>query len=54
MRAFFDGLNPFYPPTGYADWKNLPSPVQQDVARRYREGRATLESLSRQSRQNTR
>lgn len=48
-RAFMDALNPFYPPTGYANWKSLPSPLQQGVANRWREGRALLEALSRKS-----
>ncbi|HEX8464259.1 MAG TPA: hypothetical protein VF627_06525 [Abditibacterium sp.] len=48
-RAFIEALNPFYPPTGYSSWQKLPAPLQQDVARHYRENRATLEALSRQA-----
>ena len=39
--------NPFGAPTGRGDWKKLPTSTQQVMARRYREIRATLESLSR-------
>ncbi len=38
--------NPFYAPTGRADWKTLPSGMQQFLARRYRENRLVLEKLS--------
>ncbi|BCM90281.1 hypothetical protein IAD21_02132 [Abditibacteriota bacterium] len=40
-------FNPFYAPTGRSDWKKLPASTQQFLARRYRENRAALESLSR-------
>ena len=40
-------FNPFYAPTGRSDWKSLPASTQQFLARRYRENRAVLESLSR-------
>ena len=48
-RAFMDALNPFYPPTGYASWKGLPTDFQKDVAKRYGERRALLEALSRKA-----
>ena len=46
---FFANINPFYAPTGYAEWKDLPDRMQEMMDRRYKEGRATLEALSRKS-----
>ncbi len=48
-RSWMETSNPFYAPTGTAGWKTLPAAFQTDVARRYKENRATLETLSRQS-----
>lgn len=48
-RAFLTTFNPFYAPTGYAAWKQLPTEQQQLLSRRYRENRATLEALSRRA-----
>ena len=42
-------FNPFYAPTGRADWQTLPSPMQQLLSRRYHENRVTLERLSRRA-----
>lgn len=50
IRDFMENHNPFYAPTGYGNWKKLPSSFQKIVAERYREGHATLESLSRKAR----
>jgi hypothetical protein len=50
MRAFFENYNPFYSPTGYVEWKTLPTPMQERIMRNYKAGRTTLEALSRQSR----
>ena len=50
FRGFMENLNPFYAPTGYSQWKSLPQPMQERLAKRYREGRETLESLSRKAR----
>ena len=41
--------NPFYAPTGRADWKTLPTEMQHFLARRYRENRLVLERLSRRA-----
>ena len=49
MRGFMENLNPFYAPTGYSQWKSLPQPAQERLAKRYRESRATLEALSRKA-----
>lgn len=50
VRAWHETAQPFYAPTGYASWKNLPSEFAQDQTRRYKENRAILEALSRKSR----
>ena len=49
LRPLFETLNPFYAPTGYIEWKDMPERMQQMMARHYKESRATLEALSRQS-----
>ena len=49
VRPFMDALNPFYAPTGYAGFKSLPADFQKDVARRYGERRALLETLSKRA-----
>ena len=46
VRPFMDALNPFYPPTGYDGFKALPTEFAKDVAKRYGERRALLETLS--------
>ena len=50
MRKFMSSFNPFYAPTGYAEWKDMPERMQKGLDRRYKAGRATLEALSRKSR----
>jgi hypothetical protein len=50
MRSFMENLNPFYAPTGYSQWNSLPQRMQQRLAERYKDDRATLEALSRKSR----
>jgi hypothetical protein len=49
MRNWMESYNPFYAPTGNANWKKLPTEFQQNISKRYRESRATLEALSRKS-----
>ena len=50
VRPFMDALNPFYPPTGYAGFKQLPADFAKDVAKRYGERRTLLETLSKRAR----
>ena len=52
VRPFMDALNPFYPPTGYAGFKQLPADFAKDVVKRYGERRALLEKLSKRARAN--
>ncbi len=49
VRPFVDALNPFYPPTGYSQFKSLPTEFAKDVAKRYGERRALLETLSKRA-----
>ena len=49
VRPFMDGLNPFYAPTGYAEFKELPTEFAKGVAKRYSERRALLETLSKRA-----
>lgn len=50
MRAFMENFNPFYAPTGYSQWKQLPERMQERMTDRYKDDRAILEALSKKSR----
>lgn len=49
MRSLMERLNPFYPPTGYKEFKTMPLRMRQGLVRRYQESRATLVTLSRKA-----
>ncbi len=49
VRPFMDALNPFYSPTGYAGFKNLPTDFAKDTVKRYGERRTLLETLSKRA-----
>lgn len=49
VRPFMDALNPFYPPTGAANFKSLPTEFAKDVVKRYSERRTLLETLSKRA-----
>ena len=49
VRPFMDALNPFYAPTGYATFKDLPAEFQKEVAARWGENRELLETLSKRA-----